>query len=333
MRSTIVRRGVSVCVGFALCGLISTAVASQSVPEARGHYQFVHHPGEDRTYLIGGSTRRTNGFHYFDDVWFWDGSRWTRAGALPFPRSSHRVVYHPQRKSLILFGGGFAQAVRAEGIIWERSAGAWRAIDGNFRAGTGEPEMCYDRRRHRLVIFGGWDAANVYRGDTWEWQPTGLVRVDTVGPSPRAGHAFVYDPVRQRCLVFGGQDSDGYRADTWEWDGSAWRELEVTGPSPRWFPGATTDLERERIVIFGGRGPSAPVIGRDAAGDLGDTWVWDGHRWEQVRGDGPPPRSGGQLAFNGRSVLLFGGREERREGFHDRNDLWELRGQTWTRLH
>jgi hypothetical protein len=293
----------------------------------------VHHAGDARTYLIGGSTRRGEGYHYFDDMWHWDGRAWTQMDPLPFPRSSHRVIYHAQRNSLILFGGGFGQAVRSEGVIWEWRAGAWRAIDGNFRAGAGEPGMCYDRGRQSLVIFGGWDPAGNFRGDTWEWGSAGLVRVDTAGPGPRAGHAFLYDPVRERCLLFGGQGPAGYHADTWEWDGIRWREVPVRGPSARWFVGSATDLTNRKIIVFGGRGPDAPVPGRDGAGDFGDTWVWDGQRWEQLQITGPPPRSGATLAAAERGVMLFGGREERTDAFHDRNDLWEFQGGSWVRRH
>jgi hypothetical protein len=299
------------------------------VPEARAHHQLVHHAGDARTYLIGGSTRRGEGLHYFDDVWSWDGKAWTQAQALPFPRSSHRVVYHAQRNSLVLFGGGFAQAIRAEGVIWERRADVWKAIDGNSRAGADEPGICYDRGRERVVMFGGWDAAGNFRGETWEWGPGGLARVDATGPGPRAGHVFLYDPARKRCVLFGGQGQVGYQADTWEWDGVRWRQLKVQGPGARWFAGSATDLIHGRIVIFGGRGPGAPVRGRDGAGDFGDTWVWDGTRWEQLQIAGPPPRSGAAVASAGRSILLFGGREERVDAFHDRNDLWELQGRSW----
>jgi hypothetical protein len=309
--------------------LVQGSAEAQVAPEARAHHQLVYHAGDARTYLIGGSTPRGEGHHFFDDMWSWDGAVWVEAKALPFPRSSHRVVYHPQRNSLILFGGGFAQAVRADGVLWEWRAGAWKAIGGNVRAGTGEPEMCYDRRRERLVIFGGWNAAGNFRGETWEWRPTGLVQVDSTGPSPRAGHSFLYDPVRQRCLLFGGRGAEGYHADTWEWDGARWHQLHVTGPPARWFFGSAADPANRRIVIFGGRGPSAPVRGRDAAGDFGDTWVWDGVRWEQLRIAGPPPRSSAPLAFTGSTFVLFGGREERVDAFHDRNDLWELNGSAW----
>jgi hypothetical protein len=313
--------------------LAGNAVNAQLVPAARAHHQLVYDAGAARTYLIGGSTRWDEGYHYFDDIWYLDGAKWTQIASLPFPRSSHRVVYHEERNSLILFGGGFAQAVRAEGIIWEWNEEVWKAIDGNVRAGTGEPEICYDHSRDRMVIFGGWDAASAFRGDTWEWLEPGLVQVDGTGPSARAGHVFTYDPVRQTCLLFGGQGADGYLADTWEWDGRSWREIDVRGPSARWFPASVTDSERDRIVVFGGRGPDALVPGRDASGNLDDTWIWDGRAWEQLPNSGPDARMGAQLSRDDAGLVLFGGRVERPEGFEDRNDLWELHGQTWRRRH
>ena len=300
----------------------STPGAAGAAPDRRTHHALVHHAGEGRTYLIGGSTRRGEGYHYFDDVWFWNGTDWTEVSPLPFPRSSHGVVYHAQRDSLILFGGGFARAVRAEGVLWEWRRGEWNALGGDSRAGRSEPGMCYDHGRGRVVLFGGWDAANTYRGETWEWAGADLAEVAGAGPDPRAGHAFLFDPVRKRCLLFGGRGDKGYLSDTWEWNGEKWRQLAVAGPSARWFAGSATDTKGNRIVLFGGGGPD---------GDLGDTWTWDGQRWSEVSGDGPSPRMGVKLASAERGVVLFGGRQATSEGFQDHADTWELQKRSWVR--
>ena len=309
----------------------SPSAQAQTAPDPRAHHQLVYDADEQRAYLIGGSTRLGEGYRYFDDTWFWNGSSWMQASPLPFPRSSHRVVHHAERSSLILFGGGFGQAVRAEGVLWERRQGGWKSVGGDFRAGRAEPGMCYDRARGHVVIHGGWDADGAYRAETWEWGGGDLVRVDLPGPGPRAGHAFLFDPVRERCLLFGGQGPDGYLSDTWEWNGVRWDRLEVPGPSARWFFGSAADPEGRRIVIFGGRGPAAPIVGRDGAGDLADTWAWDGERWARLSGEGPSARSMAKLAFTGAGVLLFGGRTEHPDGLEDHNDTWELRGASWVR--
>lgn len=311
--------------GAAALPLACAAALAQETPDARAHHQLVHHPGEARTYLIGGSTPGEDGYRYFDDVWAWDGAEWIPDSPLPFPRSSHRVVHHVRRNSLILFGGGFGQAVRSEGVLWERGPGGWRAVGGHFRAGRSEPGLCYDRARDRIVVFGGWDVEGRYRGETWEWDGEELVQADSAGPEARAGHAFLFDPARETCLLFGGRGEGGYLGDTWEWDGGAWRRIDVAGPSPRWFFGAAEDPERGRIVVFGGAGPD---------GDLDDTWTWDGARWERAdreRAARPPARGMPKLAWDGSGVLLFGGRQQGEEGFDDLSDTWRLEGGSWER--
>ena len=236
LKKSAVHRWISVS-GIGVAALILTnPVAGQVNPDARAHHQLVHHAGDGKVYLTGGSTRRGNRHHYFNDVWSWDGSAWSLGAAL-FPRSSHRIVYHDRRNSLILFGGGFAQALRAEGIIWERRPDGWQALDGSFRAAATEPGMCYDRRRERVVIFGGWDAAGSFRGDTWEWSEAGFVRVDSAGPSPRAGHGFVYDAVRERCLV----SADAVRKVIWQTHGTGMVEIGMSWKFPDRLSGGSSE--------------------------------------------------------------------------------------------
>ncbi|MGH7605821.1 MAG: Kelch repeat-containing protein, partial [Gemmatimonadales bacterium] len=286
----------------------------------------VYHARDGRAYLVGGSTRRDSGHHYFNDQWYWSENRWTLLDTLPFRRSSHRVVYNARRNSIVLFGGGADRAFATDAALWEWRGRGWQRVGASPAGGRAEPGLCYDAARQRIVAFGGWDSANQYSDVLWEWTgETGeaVIVPQAHGPSGRAGHAFVYDPQRQRCLLFGGRGHAGFLDDTWEWDGAEWRRLDVRGPSPRWFFGTATDPANRRIVLFGGVGP---------AGDLGDTWAWDGQRWERLAGDGPMPRGMAKLAFDGGGVLLFGGRSQEAGGFRDRNDTWRLQGGTWHHL-
>lgn len=325
-----VHRALLPCATLSL-GLLgfSTAAAGQAQPAARAHYAVAYHAARGELYLVGGSTRSGDGYVYFDDVWSWDGELWTRRASLPFPRSSHRLVYHEQRRSLLLIGGGYARDVVADSLIREHVEGEWRPVGGRAELGRTEPEVCYDRARDRVVIFGGWDAANRFTGDTWEWSAAGLERMSAAGPAARAGHAFVFDPVGERCLLFGGRSDSGYLSDTWSWDGAEWRRLDVIGPSARWFPAAAEDRDGRRVVLFGGRGPQASVVGRDGSGDLGDTWAWDGRTWRLVAGEaGPSPRMGAKAAYAEGAVVLLGGRSEAPDGFVDHDDVWRLASGT-----
>src|SRR5207249_6303100 len=89
-----------------------------------------------------------------------------------------------------------------------------------------------------------------------EWtqlQPTGEA------PSRRAGHSAIYDPVRDRMLVFGGVDSSiTYLADLWALslsDPPAWSKLDPSGfaPNPRSSHAAIYDPRFDRMVVFGGQ--------------------------------------------------------------------------------
>lgn len=313
-----------VLLALALLPALHESLLAQAIPDPRAHHQLVYHAGEQRVYLLGGSTPRGEGHHFFDDIWSWDGERWQRIGSLPFPRSSHRVVHHSSRNTIVLFGGGSGRAFTADSVFWEWDRAAWSPLGQSPRGGLAEPGMCHDRKRSRIVLFGGWDGANRYNGETWEWTGEALMNVDVTGPSARAGHAFVYDPNRKTCLLFGGRGEDGVLSDTWEWDGTGWRRFETSGPSARWISGAASDDANERVVLFSGWAEDETA--------LGDTWAWDGESWELISTDGPAPRISSQLAFDGTGILLFGGRSRMADGFQDLNDTWRLVERGWVRM-
>jgi hypothetical protein len=70
--------------------------------------------------------------------------------------------------------------------------------------------MVYDSLRDRLIIFGGRDEFGWF-GDVWALNLSGPpvwteLLPDGTPPSARFGHEAVYDPVRDRMLVFLGYD-------------------------------------------------------------------------------------------------------------------------------
>lgn len=314
----------------ALGGSSTRAEPARDAPAPRAHHQLVRHAAEGRVYLIGGGTPGDEGHRTYDDVWVWTDGAWRPAGRLPFPRAGHDVVYSPDRSSLLMFGGTDGGSLRADSSLWERADGAWSAVAAAPEAAVGEPGVCYDRVRQRLVLYGGAKPDGVYASATWEWDGDRLRRISARGgPGARLGHVLFWDPVGERCLLFGGRDASGeIHGDTWTWDGSGWRALDVDGPGARWIHTATADPERRRAVVFGGQDPGGEL--------LGDTWSWDGGAWRRLARSGPSPRMMGRMAPADEGVLLFGGRGASRPdaatAYADRADTWRLRVGRWERV-
>ena len=155
-------------------------------------------------------------------------------------------------------------------------------------------------------------------------------------PSARFGHSAIYDPVRERMLVFGGQDTPSLQDDTWALsltDGITWSEITIPGyvPPGRYDHDAIYDVTLNRMVVFGG-----------AVGQPGN-WtrtneVWefsfpDPH-WAQLVsvGPGPTARTEHSLAYDPvrQQLILFGGADG-----SARSDLWALSlhgSPVWTEL-
>lgn len=191
--------------------------------------------------------------------------------------------------------------------------------------------MAYDDQRERIVLFGGAGISKVY-GETWEWENNNWVRVSTAGPAPRTFAAMTYDGARKQIVLFGGnrvlfgndKEQDTFLNDTWTWDGKEWKKIAITGPSGRAEAGMAFDQKRGRIVLFGGYNRSNGEINR-----WGDTWEWDGAKWQSRSVQGPSPQSGTSIVYDElRSVVVFWGQNAERT----RGETWEWDGQQWTQI-
>ncbi len=257
---------------------------------------------------------------------------WTNAmpTAPPSPRSSHAIAYDAGRDRIVITGGWDGSADLDE--VWEFDGSAWRQ-----RSPTGGPgihsshALAYDAQRGTVVLFGDWNAG-AGRAETWEWDGgsgrwTDRTPATGPSPSPRFAHRMVYDASRGRVVLFGGDCTNGCIAgDTWEWDGSAgtWTQrTPANSPGPRYSAGMAYDLHRGVVVLYGGR---------DARGQLADTWEWDGGAgtWTQsTPATAPGPRSTHGMAYDAgrRRTVMFGGWD----GGRWRGDVWDWSGTTWRR--
>jgi hypothetical protein len=236
-------------------------------PAARRHAAFAFDRTADRLLLFGGEGEGANGGRVADS-WSWDGDRWqplTTAHA-PIARSRAACAIDGAGDAVLLVGGdvgtGF-QEVPADDT-WRWRAGDWNpvGIPPPTPAARAGAVMAYDRRRGRLVLFGG-HANFTSKNDTWEWD--GSVwseKSPRTVPPGRADHGMAYDEARGTVIMFGGGDRI-----TWEWDGDDWHRLAPSSAPPdRAATAMSYQAAIGEVVLFGGR---------DASGEsLADTWLF-----------------------------------------------------------
>lgn len=189
--------------------------------------------------------------------------------------------------------------------------------------------MAYDRDSKVVVLFGGADERQVL-SDLQIWNGRKWRCLSDRGPPGRTFPGLAYDNARKQLVLFGGNgvlfgtdsDSDTFLDDMWIWDGVRWTEFNGETPQARAEPAMAYDSSRQRIVLFGGH---RTIDGRRLR--LGDTWEWDGRRWEQRSVEGPSARNGAAMTFdsNRNRVVLFGGSGAT-------GDTWEWDGDHWRRI-
>jgi len=134
---------------------------------------------------------------------------------------------------------------------------------------------------------------------------------------------MVYDPVRGRCVLFGGTSQSVLNNETWEWDGSTWTLMSTAGPNARSLHALAYDGTRQRVILFGGTEQSGALPT--------DTWEWDGSQWTRVATTGPSGRLSPSMGFDlvRGEVVLFGGRTFNVNSESD--ETWVWNGEEWTR--
>ncbi len=250
------------------------------VPGERASPQWGYDPARNRLLVFGGYGRHYPGWPlaYLNDVWemkFDDDPEWNElqpSGTPPEGRLAGTAVYDVLHQRFVGFGGTRGLPVDTWQLDLKDQPG-WSTVDTDGvqpLGGYGQTSI-FDPVRYRMVVFGG-SISDDYFGthnDTWELdlrpnQPRWR-QLDPSGPLPKGRRtlASVFDPRRNRMVVFGGWDgtpgSNAFLNDTWALslpsggDG-AWTELSPDGPLPtvRDATAAIYDPRGDRMVVFGG---------------------------------------------------------------------------------
>ena len=200
-----------------------TETAGAGAPQARSAHAMVYDSDAGRVLMFGG----VGDAGRFGDTWTYDTASglWSQVaaeGASPSVRSGHAMVYVPDEKMTLLFGGYDGTKFLNDTWAYDSQASTWTELSpvGAVPSARGNHRMVYDPENGVVVLFGGNDGS-AELADVWTydlamntWQ-----RLDTPGDVPpgREEHALVYDPSTGGVLLFGGFDnSDADLADLWE---------------------------------------------------------------------------------------------------------------------
>jgi galactose oxidase-like protein len=289
-------------------------------PAQRAGHATVYDPLRDRMVVFGGY--HPSAATYPSDV-TWTLSlapepTWTRqaTGAAPPAWSTNfSALYDPVRDRMLVFlGGGHfgVWALALASMTWQPLAAS-----GEAPIVSSDASAIYDPVRDRVLVFGGqvscphgpcphnevW-ALSLSGAPTWtQLAPTGTP------PAARFGHTAIYDPVRDRMLVFAGIGAF-YTTfnDAWALElgsGPAWTPMMTTGVAPAARSGY--------LAVYDGIGDRMMVSAADrgAANDVWSLSLGASPSWTKLAPSGAPPRDrvAPSLVYDStrRRLLLHGG--------------------------
>jgi cysteine-rich repeat protein len=254
-----------------------------SEPPPRLRSAAAYDPIRRRVVIFGGQTNLNQ--TAIGDTWEWDGTKWSQVfpTAVPPIRGGTMMAYDNRTKTVMMFGGDSNNGTYLTyADLWSYNGATWtQPALSTGRSGVFASGMAYDVTADRVVSFGGRDDGSTGTGTfavlntTWYWDATGWHQASpTNPPTVREDFGLVYDPVRNRTVMFGGQDDNGIvTSDVSEWNETNWTILSppVAGPDPRIGLELIYNPDAERTLVFGN---SDNLSGEDL-------WEWNGTTWTQ----------------------------------------------------
>jgi len=196
-------------------------------PGDRRFSSMVYDENLRKTILFGGFDE----FNYLQDVWTWDGAKWTeieiRAKDAPPPRGLPAMFYDPATKKTMIYGGigrpTIEDAVKRYEDMWSFDGTKWTEVKPSNTPGPlYGPQTGWDPASGRIVMFGGKNGLELYVNAQWEWNGSNwsLVTADNA-PSPRMNGRMAIDPVTGKLMLYGGY-AGYYFSQLWSVENGIW---------------------------------------------------------------------------------------------------------------
>jgi hypothetical protein len=304
----------------ALIGIASTLLGAHQVtnPPARGHFGITYDEKIGQTVVSCGVAFVDGNMTFRNDQWGWDGDEWIRDGS-GLSIMGHRLTYDSKRQRTVMFGGIVNRSQDIGDLrVW--AAGQWVMLKAWPELRAGDPGLCYDSDRDRIVAVVTNAVGRCL--NTYEWDGEKWTKSTSTIPGARGGYSIAYDAKRKTTVLFGGSEQERRPTDVWEYDGKAWTQKTAAGPTGRGVPGFVFDDRLGAIVMHGGMGADYNW--------LKDTWSWDGTAWTKLSESGPGLELGMAYDKKRDRVVVVG------NSTHENNtagmETWEWDGKSWAKV-
>jgi cysteine-rich repeat protein len=269
------------------------------------------------------------------ELWEFKGKGWRKvnvAGAKPDSRTTTCIVYDPERRSVVLFGG--QNSLMPLSDTWEFDGTGWSKLTPlTTPPARGYHAMTYDNIRRQVIAFGGRNLAGMSLNDVWALDRQQGWKLIGNGFPGENGNNIAFDSRRDRFVVYEG----GPLQRTWIFDSAGWRAIDTPSVGQvRSAESVAYDPLRGTMIRFGG-------IDDQNGFNLATSAfaVFDNEQWIETEiVDSPPGRFGATILFdpNALRMLVVGGlfpTYDTRFGNpiyseEYRSDLWALDANGWT---
>jgi galactose oxidase-like protein len=304
-------------------------------PQGRRYHAVFFDSVHDGVVLYGGDP---NSGLAFADTWTFSfaSGEWTEFGDQgPGQHTQFASAYDAEREQIVIEAAGLPQAST---WAYALEPAAWAQLlppdEPTSPSARGWHAAAFDPLRDRMLMHGGSIGGGAPGADTWAMD---LVDVPSWSPLAPTGaapalsrHALVFDPVRDRMLVFGGIGAAMDSTPVLTFDPEpAWSMLRPTGPAPsaREAPGVVYDPVRDRVLLFGGF-VSNFLGGGTGLNDLWELTLGPTPAWTLLTPSGVPPAGRGYhgMVYDAAldRMVVIGGMGTGSSDPTTRRDVWAL---------
>lgn len=203
---------------------------SDSTPMGkRLHSNMVYDTKRNRIVLFGGVDIEKG---FSNDIWEWDGDEWRKinAATAPLPRLAHSMTFSKSLNQTVI-AGGVSEKDEKLTDLWTWDGQRFEKINNEMPAvepgsgniiSTGKGILLFGRplKIKKMDLTG---SSWLFDGKKWN------KILSKTGPSLRENQSMVYDLIKKRVLLFGGngREETNFASpdDLWEWQDRRWRKI------------------------------------------------------------------------------------------------------------